>query len=114
MTGTAPKGESKRQRQQPDDPVLLMLAAGKQLWKRESGDRFIECLRSEGLPPSPFKGQPEAPAENATESNIGADSEQGSFDCVRPPSRTHSAQDDKSNNKQPAAGAAKAAPIRES
>ncbi len=35
-----------------DDPVLLMLAVGKQLWEQESGDAFIERLRSETAPPA--------------------------------------------------------------
>ena len=36
-----------------DDPVLSMLGVGRELWRRESGDRFVERLRSEELPPSP-------------------------------------------------------------
>lgn len=46
--------ESKSETTQPQlwtkDPVLLMLGVGKQLWKRESGDHFIERLRSEDSP----------------------------------------------------------------
>ena len=34
-------------RNDADDPVLLMLGVGKQLWEYESGDRFVERLRSE-------------------------------------------------------------------
>jgi hypothetical protein len=44
-----------------------MLGIGKQLWKHEPGDRFIERLRSEELPPS-SRGWLDAPAENPTES----------------------------------------------
>ncbi len=49
------------------DPILLMLGVGKQLWEREPGDKFIDRLRSEDLPPSAFEAGPEAPAENAPE-----------------------------------------------
>ena len=73
MTKPESRGETKQQL--TGDAVLLMLGVGKQLWEREPGDRFVERLRSGGLPPSPFEGQPDAPAEHATESNIGADSE---------------------------------------
>lgn len=70
------RAESKREaKQQPTDPVLLMLGIGKQLWERESGDQFIERLRSEDLPLLPCEGQPDTVTENATESNIGTDSE---------------------------------------
>jgi len=49
------------------DPVLLMLGVGKQLWETESGDKFIERIRSEELtsPPNDPQGPP---AENAPES----------------------------------------------
>ncbi len=62
------KSETKSPRHETSDPVLLMLGVGKQLWKREPGDRFIERLRSEDLPPLPFEGRLAAPAENAPES----------------------------------------------
>ena len=32
-----------------EDPVIAMLDVGKQIWERESGDNFIERLRSEIL-----------------------------------------------------------------
>lgn len=32
---------------EPDDPVLMMLGAGRQLWEQESGDAFVKRLRSE-------------------------------------------------------------------
>jgi len=60
--------EARHQRHETNDPVLLMLGVGKQLWKHETGDSFIERLRSEDLPPSPFEGRLNAPAENAPES----------------------------------------------
>lgn len=34
-----------------NDPVLSMLGVGKQLWEHESGDTFVERLRSEEPPP---------------------------------------------------------------
>ena len=37
-----------------DDPVLLMLGVGRQLWGQEPGDAFVERLRSEALPAPPF------------------------------------------------------------
>ena len=37
----------------PRDPVLLMLGAGRDLWEHESGDSFVERLRSEDSPPPP-------------------------------------------------------------
>jgi hypothetical protein len=37
-----------------NDPVLAMLGVGRQLWESESGDSFVERLRSEDLPvPAP-------------------------------------------------------------
>jgi hypothetical protein len=71
---TTPESRSETKQQLIDDPVLSMLGVGKQLWERESGDRFLERLRSEGLPPLPFEGQPQAPTVSAPESNVGADS----------------------------------------
>ena len=35
------------------DPVLAMLGVGRQLWELESGDKFVERLRSEDLPLPP-------------------------------------------------------------
>lgn len=37
-----------------DDPVLAMIGVGRQLWESETGDTFVERLRSESLtvPPS--------------------------------------------------------------
>ena len=52
MTKLESKSEAEKS-QETNDPVLSMLGVGKQLWKHESGDRFIERLRSEDLPPIP-------------------------------------------------------------
>ncbi len=62
------KSEAKQQPEETNDPVVAMLGVGKQLWKREPGDRFIERLRSEDLPPSPFASRLDAQVENASES----------------------------------------------
>ena len=35
-----------------EDPVLSMLGVGQDLWEQESGDKFIERLRSEIVPES--------------------------------------------------------------
>ncbi|MBI3682078.1 MAG: hypothetical protein HY235_16980 [Acidobacteria bacterium] len=53
------------QRREADDPVLLMLGVGKQLWAQESGDSFVERLRSEGAPP--VIQQPENPEQSLPE-----------------------------------------------
>ena len=50
-----------------DDPVLAMLGVGKQLWELESGDRFVERLRSEDLPAPPPTGRSPSPAEGLPE-----------------------------------------------
>ncbi len=57
----------KIQRAEADDPVLLMLGVGKQLWAQESGDSFIERLRSEVPLPSPFAPPAGAHAPNLSE-----------------------------------------------
>jgi hypothetical protein len=67
MSTVDSKNEAKSQRREIDDPVLQMLGVGKQLWERESGDKFVERLRAEDLPPAAFEAHPEAPAENAPE-----------------------------------------------
>lgn len=62
------KTESKLERgprREPDDPVLLMLGVGKQLWEQESGDSFVERLRSEEAPP--VLRQPENPEQKLPE-----------------------------------------------
>ncbi len=60
--------EVNRPHHDTEDPVLMMLGAGKQLWKNESGDKFIERLRSEELPPPSDKSRLDTPLENAAES----------------------------------------------
>jgi len=64
MTNPESRREAKQQRPETDDPVLLMLGVGKQLWEREAGDRFIERLRSEDPRTLPFEGQPEVSADS--------------------------------------------------
>ena len=49
------------------DPVLAMLGVGKQLWEIESGDSFVERLRSEDLPAPPPAQRPPNPAESLPE-----------------------------------------------
>jgi len=61
------KNQAEQDRIEMSDPVLLMLGIGKQLWKSEPGDSFVERLRSEDAPP-PFEGRLNAPAQNVTES----------------------------------------------
>jgi len=62
MTKSDIKSVAEHQRHETNDPVLLMLGIGKQLWRREPGDRFVERLRSEDSPP-PFEGRLDAPAQ---------------------------------------------------
>ena len=48
-------------RREAADPVLLMLGVGKQLWEQESGDSFVERLRSDAAPSvirQPENGEP--------------------------------------------------------
>ncbi|MGC2111077.1 MAG: hypothetical protein WA655_16280 [Candidatus Korobacteraceae bacterium] len=56
-----------------NDPVLSMLGVGKQLWKHESGDRFIERLRNEDLPspPAHHVNAPEEPSSEVVWDRIG-------------------------------------------
>jgi len=66
MSVTEKEVEGKELRQS-DDPVLSMVGVGKQLWERESGDSFVERLRTEALADSPAIGQHEPPAERLAE-----------------------------------------------
>lgn len=66
MTMMDLKLKSEPKRQDGADPVLLMLGVGKQLWVSEPGDKFIERLRSEELPP-PSNEPQGIPGENAPE-----------------------------------------------
>jgi hypothetical protein len=65
MTKAESRSETKHQRHEMSDPVLLMLGVGKQLWQPEPGDSFIERLRSEDLPPSPLETRLDAPARHS-------------------------------------------------
>lgn len=47
-----------------EDPVLAMLGVGSQLWESESGDSFVERLRSENVPAPPFTQLPHRPLSN--------------------------------------------------
>ncbi|MCP5116343.1 MAG: hypothetical protein GY953_36400 [bacterium] len=58
---------SQRNSTETDDPVLLMLGVGRRLWVQESGDSFVERLRSEDPPPGPATEQPGGLAENLPE-----------------------------------------------
>ena len=50
-----------------NDPVLAMLGVGRQLWELESGDNFVERLRSEDLPVPPAIHPSSDPAGNLAE-----------------------------------------------
>ena len=41
-----------------EDPVLSMLGIGRHLWEQESGEKFVERLRSEDSPPPPSSTKP--------------------------------------------------------
>src|SRR5579863_9509665 len=58
------ESETQPQRHETSDPVLLMLGIGRQLWRREPGDSFVERLRSEDAP-LPLEGRLDAPAQGA-------------------------------------------------
>jgi hypothetical protein len=66
MMKTDRKGDSD-QYCETDDPVLLMLGVGKQLWEQESGDRFVERLRSEDPPAPPDTPRPASPTQSLPE-----------------------------------------------
>lgn len=51
----------------PKDPVLAMLGVGRQLWEGETGDSFVERLRSEDLPAPPGTLPFPGPAGNLPE-----------------------------------------------
>jgi hypothetical protein len=60
--------QTKEQCHQSDDPVVKMLGVGKQLWTNEPGDKFIDRLRSEELPPPIRQNRLDVPLEDASES----------------------------------------------
>lgn len=45
----------------------MMLGVGRQLWEQESGDSFVERLRSEDPPPSPETRLPDGASAGSTE-----------------------------------------------
>ena len=47
-----------------EDPVLAMLGVGSQLWETESGDSFVERLRSENVPTPASTQLPHRPPSN--------------------------------------------------
>lgn len=47
-----------------EDPVLAMLGVGKELWESESGDSFVQRLRSENLPAPPAAHLSSRPPDN--------------------------------------------------
>ena len=67
MANQDPKSATKIRIQETNDPILLMLGVGKHLWEREPGDKFIDRLRSEDVPPPAFEAEPGAPADTAPE-----------------------------------------------
>lgn len=52
------ESEPEDHRHEMSDPVLSLLGVGRQVWEGESGDRFVERLRSEAALPSPFEREP--------------------------------------------------------
>jgi hypothetical protein len=54
MDSTRDEGEASNDRtSSKDDPVLKMLGVGRELWEHETGDQFVERLRSEEPPADP-------------------------------------------------------------
>ena len=68
MSKASTRIQTEPQKTETSDPVLAMVGVGKQLWARESGDRFVERLRSEDVPPIPMEGATEASARDMPES----------------------------------------------
>lgn len=67
---TLAKGNQAADKQRPNetqDPVLAMLGVGKHLWELESGEKFVERLRSEDLAAPPYSSWPANPDENPAE-----------------------------------------------
>jgi hypothetical protein len=63
----ADREEGRNETAEADDPVLAMLGVGRQLWETESGDTFVERLRSEDLPAPPPTQRSPSPAESLPE-----------------------------------------------
>jgi hypothetical protein len=56
---------------QTNDPLLLMLGVGKQLWEDEPGDSFVDRLRSEDSPVPPVTRHAAGSRENLNEAVWG-------------------------------------------
>ena len=67
MTKQLSTKEAKDQRHRSEDPVLMMLGVGEQLWKDEPGDTFVERLRSEELPAPPREKRLDTTLQNVAE-----------------------------------------------
>jgi hypothetical protein len=67
MTKPRIKSEAEPHRPETSDPVLLMLGTGKHLWSSETGDSFVERLRSEDTA-APFERRPDTPQRQTAES----------------------------------------------
>ncbi len=52
MTNLDSNSEAEDQHQETSDPILTMLGVGSDLWQHETGDSFVERLRSEDLSPT--------------------------------------------------------------
>jgi len=64
MTKNVATTETKSGNTEANDPVLSMLGVGKHLWKRESGDEFVDRLRAEDIAPPVSAGEQESSAEH--------------------------------------------------
>jgi hypothetical protein len=67
MTKSGIKNEAESHQPETSDPVLRMLGTGKHLWSSETGDSFIERLRSENMAPL-FEGRPDTSQQQTAES----------------------------------------------
>jgi hypothetical protein len=67
MSDVSVKRTTKAAQDDQDDPILRMLGVGKHLWEDEPGDKFIERLRSEDLPPVRSTGHQNSLPESSTE-----------------------------------------------
>jgi hypothetical protein len=63
----ANRGRSRDETVEVSDPVLAMIGVGQQLWQMESGDSFVERLRSEDFSAPPPTQQSPRPAEHLPE-----------------------------------------------
>ena len=65
------RGGSRDETVEVGDPVLAMLGVGSQLWEFESGDRFVERLRSEQDLAPPLRTQFPSPSESLSDAVWG-------------------------------------------